>query len=127
MNRKSIAQPSSLLAIDPLSGMSFKAAAVLAVRDGRAEAVRPTVPEGVLGEWDEWVEEVEYLARNMTYELTGLMLLAPRDRDEFARWARQQEENWPQPLLFAWYENQDTKPLVFDLIGRLRVEGGRGE
>lgn len=114
-----------LSAIDPISGLSFEKAAVLAVRDDREEAVRQTVPEELLGEWDEWVEEVEWLAWTMTYELCGLMLTAPRGRKAFASWARQQE-NWPQLLLTAWHEDKDTRPLVFDLIMRLRVEGGRG-
>lgn len=97
-----------------LSNLTFKNT-LAAVASGTAHEIVERIPDEFLGDFKEWVNQIETVVQDTLAAVDLAFAAAPKEnRKEFALWAR--EHHAPlMHYLFARLDGRPVEPLVYDI------------
>lgn len=95
-----------------ISGLSFKNT-LDAVANGKVDEVRAAIPDEFLGQFNQWVDEIESRHNSICKAVELGFEMAPKgDRKEFAIWANKHQATIA-PYLFTKLDGRDYAPLIY--------------
>lgn len=95
-----------------ISGLSFKNT-LEAVANGKVDEVRASIPDEFLGQFNQWVDEINGKYEDVAAKVeTGFRLAPKGDRKEFAMWVNEFVPNL-SPYLFTKLDGRDYTPMIY--------------